>query len=1000
MQHRDTAKTHPNSGKKTDIIIWIIMVVLLILLAVKISSTHGSFAFSGQAQRAPLITECMPSNSRTITNENGTYCDWIELYNPTAQSINLAGFCITDDPEIPDKYELPYWNLSPGGYALIYADDQPSTDTELHAPFKLNDKGEMLILFSPEGTEVQRIGFPKLERNISYALDTDTSVWEPTDRCTPGFSNTDDGYAAYRQTRGADSPVMINEIMASNTITLCDKDGDYPDWVELWNPSAETVDLTGWGLSDTTSNPKRWEFPPTIIGPGEYMIVFLSGKNRSTAGEELHTNFKLNASKDTLLLSNLRGKVINEVQISDLESDHSYGLIPGTDTCQVLVRPTPYYPNNEEGWSAFRPRLYTSLDTPVVISEIMSNDTVTRVGNSEEYRDWIELYNRSDEAVDLTGWGLTNQTGTPGRWRLTACVLGPGEYLNVNATGQNCANVSETIHTDFRLGSEGDIIVLTNGENQVADFCFVPPLRIGVTYQREPYNPCFMYCDQPTPGAANAVGYSDIAAVPVYSLKAGMYSSPQQVELLSSEPDTRIYYTLDGADPGEDSIPYTRPIYMDETTVIRAVACRDGYLPSNAACATYLIGEDIHIPVASVVTDPANLYDEKTGIYADGPGWTSEFPHLGSNYWQDWERPAHVELLEPDGTVGISQDIGVKIFGSATRARPQKPLALIARDRYGHDSFDYRVFPELPYENYKALILRNGQDANYSHIRDKLQVDLALEASHVDGQAHRQCIVFLNGEYWGLYDLAEKVNEHFLAQHHEVDPDKIDLLWGNGEVIIGDNKDYLALIEYVKSHDLSVQKYYNYVASQIDIDNYIDWCAIQIYIAHEDTDGNTKFWRSQTPGGRWRWILYDLDYGFWHLYQPEYAERLDAFSMFLHPKGNGNAHRGDNTLIRGLLQNEAFRQKFIKRFVYHCTVTFEPGKVLTRIDKLSANIKPYIQRDKDRWPGLIVGGSEIWQREHLQLLKDFAMERPGINLYYMQRYFKLSDAEMERLLSN
>lgn len=1028
MQHRDTVNAHPNPRQKSDIIIWIVMVILLTLLAVKISSPHGSFAFSGQVQRTILVTEFMPSNTGTITNEDGTYCDWIELYNPADHPIDLKGYSLTDDAKMPDKCVLPSRVLEPGEYAIVYADDRPATDTELHAPFRLKDADEILIMLDPDDTEIQRITYPPMESNQSYAMALDTQEWAATDRCTPGLPNTDSGYEAYRESRKAVSPVMINEIMAGNTVTLRDEDGDYPDWVELYNASEETVDLTGWGLSDTADRPKRWKFPATQIGPAEYMIVYVSGKNRTQIGEELHTNFKLNAHRDALLLTNFRGQSISEVQISDLKSDHAYALVPGTSTWQVSTHPTPGNPNDEAGWTAFQSGLYAGTDTPVIISEIMSNNTEilkyqsdmqldslafrhytgldtpvdvseTMIGQSEECPDWIELYNRSDGKIDLTGWGLTDDTDALGRWRFPSCILEPGEFITVYASEQKLPDESPGgIRANFQIGSEGDIIALSDPTGQAADFCFVPPLRAGLTYQREPDASCFTYCDHATPNHANAKGFMRITPEPTFSLTAGMYDVPRQV-MLSAEPGARIYYTLDGTFPDENSIPYTEPIRLKTTAAVRAAAYQEGDLPSNAVCATYLIGENIDLPVVSIVTDPANLFDEETGIYMDGPGWTSKFPYLGANYWQDWERPAHVELLEPDGTVGISQDIGLKIFGAVSRARTQKPFSLMARDRYGEDSFGYQVFPELPYTDYKNLILRNGQDANYSHIRDKLQVDLALETSNVDGQAHRQCIVFINAEFWGLYDLAEKVNEHFISLHHGVDPDQIDLLWGNGDPIIGSNKEYMELIEFVKNHDLSVQENYEYVASRVDIDNYIDWCAIEIYVAHEDLDGNTKYWKPRTPDGKWRWILYDLDYGFWHLYQPEYADRLDAFSMFLHPKGNGNNHQGDNTLIRGLLQNEGFRQKFIERFVYHCTVTFAPDKVLPRIDELAANIEPYMERDKRRWPTMSVGTMDTWRQEHLQLLRDFAVDRPGINLHYMQQYFGLTDAEMERLLT-
>ena len=372
------------------------------------------------------------------------------------------------------------------------------------------------------------------------------------------------------------------------------------------------------------------------------------------------------------------------------------------------------------------------MDFPVIISEVMSNNTSTLQDQYGEYPDWIELYNRSDSEVDLSGWGLTDNTNELGRWRFPSTTLSPGEYLTVYASGRDSTASKKKMHTDFSLGAEGDIVVLTDPSGNVADYCGLPYLRAGISYGRQPENG-FVYCDQPTPGAANTGGYTGIAAQPVFSIPAGMYDSAQQVELSAGTGD-RIYYTLDGTVPDEASTLYTGPISIEETAAVRAVAYGSGSLHSDAACATYLIGEDIDLPVVSIVTDPANLYDEQTGIYVNGPGWTPKHPHYGANYWMDWERPAHMELLEPDGTVGVSQDIGIKIFGNISRVKEQKSFALMSRGEYGCGTFDYQVFPELPYTSYKDLIIRNSQDGNMSLIRDTLQIGLALESSEVDAQ--------------------------------------------------------------------------------------------------------------------------------------------------------------------------------------------------------------------------------------------------------------------------
>lgn len=993
-------KTKTSSRQRRGFDLFIFFMIAVILPILVMPGCTSSYGYNKNPMDTPIITELMSSNTGMVTNEDGRYCDWIEICNPSDHPVDLAGYTITDNPQMPDKYVLPCRVLDPGGYVLIYADDQPSTDTELHVPFKLKSKGEMLLLFNPKGVEIQRISFPAMENNYSYAMDMDTGEWAVTERCTPGLPNLEEEYEVCRYSRRAFSPVVINEVMASNSITLRDEDGDYSDWVELYNASLETVDLSGWGLSDTEAIPKRWEFPAAEIGPGDRLVVFLSGKNRADSGKELHTDFKVNKDQDTLLLSNFSGQIVSEVVIHELSADASYGLIPGTDTYQIYYQPTPGYPNDHKGWNAFQKTLYGDMDTPVVFNEIMSNPEPSD-DQPGEPSDWIELYNRSDAGIDLAGWGLTDTTGALGRWTFPACVLGPGEYLTVYASGGDISSVPEDgLHTDFKIGGEGEILVLTDPKGDVADRCYIPFLRTGLTYQRVLDELCFEYCDQPTPGAANTAGYPGMAATPSYSVRAGMYDDAQEVELSSADPDARIYYTLDGGTPDENATPYTGPIAIEKTAAIRAVAYLDGYLPSNTACATYLIGEDIDLPVVSIVTDPDNLFDEEFGIYADGPGWTPESLHKGANYWMDWERPAHVELLEPDGTVGISQEIGIKIFGYASRKYDKKSFALMSRSRYGESTFDYQVFPELPYKSYRHLVVRNGGvDYDRTLIRNQLQAELAQETADIDVQAYRQSILFINGEFWGIYDLMEKNNEALLARHHGVNPDKIDFLEHiSGNVITGSNEDYLALIEYIRTHDLSVQENYEFVESQMDIDNYIDWFTIEMFINNTDLR-NTKMWRPHSPGGKWRWILFDLDWGFQFLHQNQHKDKLDVFSSFLHPEGSGIDHAYDNTLVLGLLANEGFKQQFIKRFIYHCTVTFETAKVLAKIDELAANIGPYMQRNMDRWPSSRYDTMDEWN-DNLKLVRDFAIERPAINLYYMQQYFGLTDAEMRQLLAD
>jgi hypothetical protein len=981
----------------SDLFIFLVAIALVMVLI------RPMFAFSqtttnpndpdggGPVAAYPTITEIMAANGSALCDSRGEYSDWIEVTNLTGQTINLAGYALSDDIESPDQFVFPSVVLGPGESVIVFANGMQMTDgaAELTAPFRLSRSGESVVLFDPYDNPVDQVIFDTLETDMSYARDPkNPSAWIKTSRYTPGYPNDDAGWQAFSETRRIqDSPLVINEVMTSNNITLTDEDQEYCDWIELYNRGTEAIDLTGYGLSDREES-RRWVFPSVTIEPGAYLLVFASGKDRTDPAGALHANFRLNSIKETVVVSNERGIILDSVTITDLASDNSLGRVGGGDVWEVFTAATPGYPNTDEGFHSFQEDQLAATHSPVIISEVMSGNSKTLTDRYNVYSDWIELYNRSSEPVSLAGYGLSDSTDQLGRWIFPDTILSPGQYLVVFASGRDKAAAGEELHTNFSLSSMGEPVVLTDPEGVVVDKCLMSSMPFDMSYGRGD-SFTYLYMDSPSPGAANGGGWPGFAAQPEFVLPAGCYETPQQIELVAPE-GTRIHYTLNGDDPDENAPLYTGPITISKPMVVRAIGIRDGLLPSPISTRSYFIGVSHTLPIVSITSDNYNLYSDEGGILVMGPNANKDYPYKGANFWQEWEVPAYLEVINPNGYVELSQGFALRIFGAYSRANEAKCFALMARARYGGEAFRAAVFPNLPFNEYQSLVLRNGaSEWNVAKMRDVMITSLVADTTDLDVQAFRPTVLYLNAQYQGVYYFREKLNKHYISQHYGVSPESVNILVGNWTVQTGSNADYKEMLQYAKDHDLSIPENYAYMETQMDIDNYIDFVICEMYCGNTDT-GNIKYWMSEEYDGKWRWFFYDVDWAFLTSHVQD-----DMIADFINPEGNGSGNRFDNTLIRKLLKNNGFKQKFLKRFAYHINVTFNVDRVIQRIDEIEAMIDAEMPMDKQKWGW---GTYEKWKRQ-VQYLRDYASQRPDYVKKHIRDNFGLSPSELDALLA-
>jgi len=932
----------------------------------------------------------MVSNKEVLADEDGDYNDWMEICNTGDKAINLEGFGITDNQEKPFKWQFPSLVLEPGEHLLLYASgkDRKADKKALHTNFKLKPGEETLFLYSKDGVLLDTLKLKEIPDNMSYGRDPQSeNRWLYYLEATPGLPNGSKGnlQPEIPPDRIYDSPVWINEYMSDNEYTLIDEDGDFSDWIEVYNSGDTAVNLEGYGLSDDPDNLLKWQFPPLVLQPGQYVLVFASGKDRRDPfGPYLHTNFKLKNGEEILFFSNEKGQILDQLVLQETRDGVSYGRdLVHSQEWLYFTSPTPAGPNTTQGFESLPQEGFITSTKELLLSEAMALNQSALADGDGEYPDWIEITNQGPEPIDLTGYGLSTKKEDLFYWTFPETQIEPGEYLIVFASGKNCSDKEGYLHTNFKLNPAGEMIFLTHPSGRVVDVLDTGYLTVDRSSGRSESGGNRVFFEWATPGAANrAPFYRGYALDPQFSAAGGYYEEPLELYLTSRSPDAVIRYTLDGSEPTGDSPLYSGPILLTSTTVVRAKAFEDGRLPSRTVTHTFLMEPRHTLPVVSIAVDPADMWDPETGIYEMGPNASEEFPYLGANFWQDIEKPIHMEYFDEEGKLGFSLDAGFKIFGAYSRAMDQKSFAIFARDRYGQDEIVYPLFPDKPLlYRFESIVLRtSGQDATLTKIRDSMMARLVKDTG-LDYQAYRPVVLYIDGQYWGLYNIREKVNEAYLASNHGVDPDDIDLLEGNSRVKAGDAEDYEELLKFVKTHDMSLKENYEAVKQRIDIQNYIDYqCAI-IYFGNTDT-GNIRYWRERSPNGKWRWIVYDQDWGFFNVEQ-------NTLWYVTNPQGTGVGLKFSTALMVNLLKNEEFKNEFIQRFAYHLNHTFKTEHVLAVIDEMAKAIEPEMPRHLSRW-----GGSMKSWHKQVEVLRDFARRRPEILKGYFQRKFNLSKEEM------
>ena len=707
-----------------------------------------------------------------------------------------------------------------------------------------------------------------------------------------------------------DTPaVRISEMMYKNHATLQDADGDFSDWFELENTSNRVVRLKGWSVSDGKT---VWDFPADATIPrGGVRVVFASRKDTTVSGE-LHTSFALGEG-ETLYLIAPGGTIADRAACDpELPADHVLRRENGGELTES-VWATPGYPNTAAGYAAFCESRKT--ESPLVIYEAaVYNDTFALKG---EYYDWVEIKNVSKKSVKLSDYCLSDDRREPEKWSLPNRTLAKGQSILIYCTGEENPTTGNGLRANFALNASSETLYLTKkGESVAADYVWLHDIPYGYSMGRTDAENGFFYLRRQTPNEPNETdAYRYISEAPAANREPGVYEAGRTVRVkLAAAGD--IYYTTDGSAPTEESTPYTGAITVDKTIVLRAVAVEEGGAPSRALTLSFFIGEEHTLPVLSLVTDSPRRFSE---IYEGSV--------------KDRECAGNLSFYAPEGSFSIG--CGVEMKGHTSLFAPKKSLGVSFRGCYGAETLAYDIFGEGPAE-FSELSIRAGQDYSSTVFRNELMQELCAELDTTVTQRSRYCVLYINGEYWGIYCLKDDITRQYYANLTGTAKEDVTML---SSPVPQSAAVYTEALGLWKDTSLTREEAYERFCAAVDMDGFIDWVLLEGYCANVDIKSNLRYLR--TGDGPWQIVFYDLDWAF--------QTRNNCFFNLIGPEQTAQIA----PTIRWLFGIDGFKERLLTRYADLTETTLSDGHVTEKIDEFRALLAPEMARERARWSGTV-----------------------------------------------
>lgn len=923
------------NSKRSRTILWgsiIIAVAIVVCLILFLSGVSG--------KPAVYINEIMAEN-RSYPNADKQLCPWIELYNGGKKAVDLSGWTLSDGSRTA---LFPEGSTLDAGAFLVLSCGKDDL------PLSLSSGGS-LELFDSQGKPVDALELPALECDQSFARQSDGALALSAE-ASPGYENSSAGHEAFLAGLGVtQAPIQITELMPANKSCLLDADGDFSDWIELCNVSGETCDLEGFYLSDDSDELLKWQFPSVSLAPGERVVVFCSDKDRRDG--ELHANFSISSVGETLYLTSPAGLPLWSFSYESALDDQAIVIADGVQSLSYTA--TPGYDNSPEGYEQFLSA--SDAHGALVINEAVLYN-LDYYEQHHEFYDWVELKNCSDAPLNLADYYLTDSLKDPCQFQLPEITLQPDELYIVFCSGDSSLTTRHCTHAPFAVSAEGEVLYLFSSDGSLSDRMFIHDTPYGGSYGRLSDGAGFYYFDRPSPEKENSGGYRSIAALPETGVPQGVYNDIDELEVALLG-EGQIYYTLDGSVPDRESLLYTEPLVLDQTTIIRAISIVDGKVDSDCASFSYFINEGHTLPVVSLVCEPADMFSPgQGGIYA--------------NPEYDREIDASVAFFGDEGE--FASDCAVTLHGASSRKMWQKKsFKMIFRSRYGGD-LNYDVFQTGEITSFHSLLLRGGGISSMHIVRDELGSEVAdAVCDSALALDTRYCVLYINGEYFGVYALREAYSEKYVADHTGSNEENVTI--ARAPVKFGELYD---LFEYIIHHDMTDPDCYAYASDHLDMESLANWMAMEAYFNNFDIAGNIRYVKGDVPDAKWRLALFDLDISMTSVYA--------GWEQVFHP----GYQIGQVT--NALRKSPQFRQTVLEcaSTLYHNGLT--DSYMLTVYDEIIAQIDPEMERDCLRWRNSL----DLWTWNVQVQRSRFCPERTAWWLKSLSDEFDFSDKEMQK----